>query len=1137
MLTHALPPIRAARRVASLGLAAMAGLLAAASLMALLLAVARPASAAATAIDHPYPGSAPCNTSLQACINNVPEGDTIVIQVGARITSVTLSRPVSLTGVASNTVILQALPGQRVLTVSGAAISNSVVISGITFIGGSLAGNSCPASCGGALLLTANAQPRLVNVIIARGNAYRGGGLYASSGSSVRLAGSQVLSNTAANAGGGAYASSPVTLDASLFYNNRCSDVFCIGGGLRSSGALTQTATRFISNSAAFVGGGVFANDTAVLTGGLYQDNHCTQDDCFGAGLYVEDSLAFTGTRFVTNTAAGSGGGGAYVAGPVMGAGGLFQANHCLAAGCNGGGLYTGATLGLSGTQFAGNTSVAHGGGAYSGGTATLQAGLFQGNACADAACHGGGLYAGNHLTAASTQFLSNTAGSRGGGVHVVGVVTFDGGLFQNNWCAANCSGGGLFTHDTLEMTGTQFISNTAGQSGGGVWAGEAVVLHGGLFQSNQCSQSDCIGGGLRTESSLTLTGTQFFSNTAHETGGGAYATSARLNGGQFRNNRCTEASCSAGALRASGLLAVTGTHFISNTATGNGGATMSEVAWITSGLFQDNHCTNAGCDGGGLYTFDTLTLTGTQLISNTAQGNGGGAIGDPLLVSGGLVLNNRCLGDDCRGAGLYSDSTASFSGTHFISNTAQSVGGGAFAMEAVVANGGLFRGNQCVQEACIAGGLFGASGLALTGTQFIDNAALGSGGGAVGVGTVVINGGLFQGNWCSEAGCWGGGLSIEGSVALSGTRFMSNTADMFGGGALVDGVATIKGGLFQDNWCTAGACRGGGLSVIGELSVEASEFHRNAAGSGGGLSHNGGAGALTNTLFVDNTASASGAALYLVSSGSKTLRHITIAASSQVTAAAVHVGGGTVAITNTLIARHAVGIRQTGGSVFEDYNLFSDVDIELQGTIGIGGHSLADADAALADPAAGDFHITAASDALDAGVDVGVDFDFEGQERLLGARPDIGYDEAYLANLRVSKTDGQAQARPGDLLVYTILVSNTGPNLAGSVLVSDSLPASLTTASWTCSGTLGSFCPASGSGSINVPVTITVGGRVQFTLQATVAAGASGPVNNTVTLYPPASLQDPTPNDHSATDTTIIVAGNKLYLPLILAE
>src|SRR5512141_3260526 len=95
-------------------------------LLAKPLAQARPAS---TLIN--------CSGPIQACIDAANDGDTILIAAGRYTESLTLSKPVSLTGVSRDTTIIHAMAGQRVLTVTGATISNSVVISGLMFTGGS----------------------------------------------------------------------------------------------------------------------------------------------------------------------------------------------------------------------------------------------------------------------------------------------------------------------------------------------------------------------------------------------------------------------------------------------------------------------------------------------------------------------------------------------------------------------------------------------------------------------------------------------------------------------------------------------------------------------------------------------------------------------------------------------------------------------------------------------------------------------------------------------------------------------------------------------------------------------------------------------------------------------------------------
>ena len=56
-------------------------------------------------------------------------------------------------------------------------------------------------------------------------------------------------------------------------------------------------------------------------------------------------------------------------------------------------------------------------------------------------------------------------------------------------------------------------------------------------------------------------------------------------------------------------------------------------------------------------------------------------------------------------------------------------------------------------------------------------------------------------------------------------------------------------------------------------------------------------------------------------------------------------------------------------------------------------------------------------------------------------------------ADLSITKTDGKATVVMGQLITYTIVVSNAGPNAANGATVTEELPAAMTGAAWTCVG------------------------------------------------------------------------------------
>ena len=126
-------------------------------------------------------------------------------------------------------------------------------------------------------------------------------------------------------------------------------------------------------------------------------------------------------------------------------------------------------------------------------------------------------------------------------------------------------------------------------------------------------------------------------------------------------------------------------------------------------------------------------------------------------------------------------------------------------------------------------------------------------------------------------------------------------------------------------------------------------------------------------------------------------------------------------------------------------------------------------------------------------------------------------------ADVSITKTDGLSTVVPGTLVTYTVVASNPGPSTVTAATISDTIPATLGAATWTCSATAGSSCPASGSGNLSASVTLAPGGSVTFSISATVVASATGTISNTATITLPGGVTDPTPANNSATDLTTV--------------
>ncbi len=116
--------------------------------------------------------------------------------------------------------------------------------------------------------------------------------------------------------------------------------------------------------------------------------------------------------------------------------------------------------------------------------------------------------------------------------------------------------------------------------------------------------------------------------------------------------------------------------------------------------------------------------------------------------------------------------------------------------------------------------------------------------------------------------------------------------------------------------------------------------------------------------------------------------------------------------------------------------------------------------------------------------------------------------DNDNLANLSITKVDnaGGSSITPGQTLVYTVVVSNTGTGNVTGATIADPLPGNFTGDSWTASETGGANgFSATGTGNIDdTSVNLPAGSTVTYVITGTVSATATGTLSNTATVTPP---------------------------------
>jgi hypothetical protein len=374
--------------------------------------------------------------SIQAAIDSAKPGDTILINPGSYGESLTLSKAVSLTGVNSATVIIQAVANQRVLTVTGAAINSAVVISGLTLTEGNAYGTECPAGCGGGILVEFPAEPHLRDL--------------------------KLVKNQAEQYGGGLYFGGDGNVDGPF---------------------ITLTHLSAVDNTAG-VGGGAYVYRRVVVTDSYFEGNVATVNS--GGGLEIAHNAVIEDSEFVRNVAVGAGGGASIEANGLAVRRARFVENVCLATDCVGGGLHVIVTLNLMDTQFISNTAGQSGGGALSYSQMNITRGLFERNACVQAGCDGGGLWTDDQLVLDHTRFISNTAQDEGGGAWSYGQVTSLRSMFQANQAerggALSIFGRGWYIYEVYRgrIVNSLFVDNSA-QAGAALYlhaSGDLQILH-----------------------------------------------------------------------------------------------------------------------------------------------------------------------------------------------------------------------------------------------------------------------------------------------------------------------------------------------------------------------------------------------------------------------------------------------------------------------------------------------------------------------------------------------------------------------------------------------------------------------------------------------------------------------------------
>ena len=300
--------------------------------------------------------------------------------------------------------------------------------------------------------------------------------------------------DTSCSGGGGIANYGTMSIKNSTVQFNRAG----AGGGIGNDGGrMTLSNTTVIANSAN-LGAGLYNSGSLTMNNSTISANSANS---YAGGLSNIGSVTLKNTNFLGNSA-DEDGGGIHSSGSIAISSGAFFGNR---ADNFGGGMFiAGGDVRVSDAAISGNMAVNGGGGVYNTATLRVTDGMFFNNRVNPFGGSGAAIFndSTGTLTASRSSFFNNIA-YVGGGIHNLGSLEVTQSNFTSN--TAYNLGGGLSNSSSATVDHCEFYSNTASNYGGGIWNGSTLIATSDVLYGNSAPNGP----------SIQDDGETYFSNTS----------------------------------------------------------------------------------------------------------------------------------------------------------------------------------------------------------------------------------------------------------------------------------------------------------------------------------------------------------------------------------------------------------------------------------------------------------------------------------------------------------------------------------------------------------------------------------------------------------------------------------------------